>query len=253
MQRESDYSSSYSDLLFHRKIGEIIRARSENKEDIRQVIKKALDWTKIASILDLGCGYGWFEEALDGRCTLIAGIDMLEENRESFLKIARPNADEALFIRMRLPAPIALASASFDLVAACYSLYFFPEVLPEVSRLLRPGGTAVVVTHSEAMLGEGEEFFRFRELKKLIRRFSAENGEALLRHYFSSVTVIDYKNSLVFAPQDSRDLSAYIAFKRVFINRDVDTAYVKERLLHELQVRGELRFNKNDTIFLVRR
>ena len=245
--------NSYSDPVLHKRIGDIIKSHSENPVEVREVIKEALDWKGIRSILDLGCGYGWFEEALGGRFALVAGIDTLEENRASFLKVARRISDEALFYRMHLPCPIPLDSSSFDLIVSCYSLYFFPESLPEIFRLLQPDGTAVIVTHSEAMLGEGEEFFRFRELRRLIERFSAENGEGLLRNYFALVTSIDYSNYLIFDADDGEDLAAYIRFKGDFISRDADPEEVRERLLQELRSRGSLRFNKNDRIFLVRK
>jgi SAM-dependent methyltransferase len=246
-------SGSYADPELHQRIGHIIRIHSESKEEIRDVVKRALEWKQIGTILDLGCGYGWFEQTFDGPFRFVAGIDLHEENRVAFLREATRLSGKPAFFKMRLPAPIDLASDAFDLIVSSYSLYFFPKILPEVKRLLNSHGTFVVITHSEAMLQEGEEFFQFKNLRKLIRRFSAENGESKLRKYFSRVNTIDFTNSLFFLREDGQDLAAYIDFKKGFIRNDADPGLVKERLMHELEGKGSLRFNKNDRIFLVKK
>lgn len=244
---------SYGDEDLHRRVGWVIKTHSTNREDIRAVVGRSLDWPSVRRILDLGCGYGWLESSLNGEFEEILGVDALEENARPFLAAAHAKARKADFRRIVLPASLPRESDSFDLVAAVYSLYFFPGILPEVGRVLEPGGTFLAVTHSEGMLEEGEEFFHFRNLRGLIECFSAENGEEKLRRYFRAVTYVDYSNSLVFTREDGADLALYIAFKAEFISKDVDPTAVTERLLEELHRRGSLSFNKNDRIFLARK
>ena len=86
----------------------------------------------------------------------------------------------------KLPTVIDYPAGYFDLVICAYSLYFFPGILPEVKRILRNGGSFVVITHSETMLEEGKRFFDFKNLRTVIEKFSAENGEAILRKYFQA-------------------------------------------------------------------
>lgn len=244
---------SYGDEDLHRRVGWVIKTHSTNREDIRAVVSRSLNWLSVRRILDLGCGYGWLESSLKGEFEKILGVDALEENARPFLAMAHGKAQKVDFRRIVLPTSLPLEPDSFDLVAAVYSLYFFPGILPEVSRVLDPGGTFLTVTHSEGMLEEGEEFFHFKNLRGLIERFSAENGEDILRRWFRSVTYVDYTNSLVFTREDGDDLALYIAFKAEFISKDVDPAEVTERLLEELDKRGSLSFNKNDRIFLARK
>jgi SAM-dependent methyltransferase len=244
---------SYRDVTLHRRIGTLIKERSENKEDIRRIAFKALGPKAIRSMLNLGCGYGWFEEALEKGLDLIVGVDVHEENRDDFLEAAQKKSATCLFVHSSLPAPIDAPTGSFDLVVAIYSLYFFTGVLPEVKRLLAADGTFLAITHSEAMLEEAEEFFQFRSMRKTIERFSAENGEAILKGYFGSVTHVDYENCLVFGAEDRDDLRDYVYFKREFITGDADPDLVKERLFCELDRKGVLRFNKNDRIFVARK
>ena len=53
-----DAAKSYSDQGAHVRAGEIIKAHSENKEDIREIARGMIDRNGARSMLDLGCGYG---------------------------------------------------------------------------------------------------------------------------------------------------------------------------------------------------
>lgn len=244
---------SYSNLDLHRRISDIIEDHSSNKAEIRGIAKKLVDWQDVRAFLDLGCGYGWFEEGLEGGFDLICGVDCLDENRDGFLGTAEKIAKEAVFLKVHLPASLEMPTGSLDLVVAAYSMYFFPEMTGEIKRILKDGGQLLVITHSESMLAEGERYFDFSGLKKVIQRFSAENGEALLRERFAAVRSVDYINALVFERSESNDLAQYIDFKREFIAVDVDPELVKRKMLAELQELGELCFNKNDRIFIARK
>lgn len=245
--------TSYADLRQHRAVSHIIRNHSTNKQDIREVARDAIDWRCVGAILDAGCGYGWFEQVLDGPFEYAVGIDTLGENEQPFIDAATRIAKRAEFRELHLPCPTGFPSGHFDLVVAGYSLYFFPEALPELARVLAPDGLFLAITHSERMLEEGERFFRFTNLRSLIRRFSAEDGERVLKTCFAKVSWIDYPNRLVFDREDAADLEAYVFFKNEFVSRDADPAEVHERLLQELRFSGALSFNKDDRIFLARK
>ncbi len=246
-------TKSYADLPFHKLVTRLIKKHSRNKEDIHSAAVRLVEWDRVHTILDIGCGYGWFEKGLAGPFETVVGVDCLEENREEFLRTARKITGEAVFRKVFLPAPLDLPSGCFDLVVAAYSLYFFPGAIGEMARVLGPEGTLLIITHSEGMLEEGERFFSFSNLKKVIHGFSAENGEAMLRPYFSRITVVDYDNSLEFDRGDGADLAAYIDFKGAFIARDVAPERAKETMLAALEKEGRLSFNKNDRIFVVRK
>jgi SAM-dependent methyltransferase len=247
-----DVTKSYSNHAMHAEVGGVIRTHSENQTDIRSIAKRMIEWKKVHRIIDLGCGYGWFEEVLEENTDLIVGVDYLVENADPFIQNAKKTAKEAGFITCVLPAEINFPSGYFDLVVCAYSLYFFPAILPEVKRILRDGGTFIVITHSETMLEEGKRFFDFRNLRTVIEQFSAENGEAALRKHFQRITFVDYRNSLIFHQGDEKDLAFYIDFKREFIKKDADPDLVRETMLRELVEKGEFRLNKNDRIFLVK-
>lgn len=244
---------SYSDLSFHKSIGEMIKRRSENKQDIRSLAISMVDWTNIKNILDLGCGYGWFEAGLKGMFERVTGIDCLPENEQAFLAAAGRITLNPRFEHRLLPCALEMPDESFDLVVSAYSLYFFPEVIPEIKRVLKKGGFFLAITHSESMLQEGERFFDFTNLRKVIQGFSAENGGEILRSHFVDIQHVDFKNAIVFSRYEKKDLADYINFKREFISKDVDPSRVMLTMLDELERKGSLRFNKDDRIFLAKK
>ena len=244
---------SYANYEQHARIAGIIREHSENKRDIRSTINSLIPWDRVENVLDLGCGYGWFEEVMPAGLLTIVGIDCLEENRAPFLDAAKKRAREAHFYTLQLPAQIGVPPGNFDLILSLYSLYFFAPVLPEVRRLLKPEGLFVSVTHSNSMLEEGQHYFDFKNLRRVIENFSAENGETKLARHFETVTYEDYPNSLVFRRGDEEKLAMYIDFKSGFIEKDADPALVRDTMLRELKRRGSLRLNKNDRVFLAKK
>ena len=169
--------------------------------------------------------------------------------------------------------PIALATAmeiriviatepTTSATGCTYSLYFFPEVVPDIARVLRPGGALVALTHSERSFAgllraigvepEGSG------LQALIRRFSAESGTAQLEAAFGEVARIDYGNLLHFYAGDAEALAAYVQFKMPLICDDGDpgsgeaTDLVAEarRTLKRL---GWVKIEKDDAAFICRR
>lgn len=244
---------SYADLPIHREIADIIRRHSENNEAVLDVVNRLLEKEEYNSILDLGCGYGWLEEGLKRTAQYVHGIDYHPENREAFCKNAGGIAETVTFDAIKLPAPLPFPDETFDLVVSIYSLYFFPDIVDEVKRVLKKDGIFLVITHSEAMLGESEQYFKFDNLRRIIESFSAENGKEKLRKHFGRVECVDYRNGLLFMAGSDRDLEKYIEFKREFIAKDVDPQEVKRKMFEELHQKGYVRLNKDDRIFVARK
>ena len=57
----------YGNINQHRSIADLIRKRSTNKRDVRDVALENTDLKARLNILDLGCGFGFFTEALAGK------------------------------------------------------------------------------------------------------------------------------------------------------------------------------------------
>jgi len=112
-------------LPVHKLISGLIRKHSLNKEDVRDLAIRLVDWSGIHTILDLGSGYGWFEQGLKGSFDLIMGVDCLQENKDEFLKAAGKVAKEPVFRKALLPAPLRLRPIiSTSLWLPIHSIFF---------------------------------------------------------------------------------------------------------------------------------
>lgn len=111
------------------------------------------DDLKGASILDLGCGFGWFEShALDAGCSRITGVD----TDPLLIKRARSEASEALFLccdAAYLPEDIG----SFNMVTMFDFFEHVPRakqvsLLKKTRRLLLPDGRLLISVPYRSLL-----------------------------------------------------------------------------------------------------
>ena len=113
------------DLLLTRYI---IKNYSTNKKDIRDVAIEGMNLKNVKTVLELGCGYGFFIEKLKGLLNdsaVVIGIDMVENNREPFLHSVASIQYKGEFITGRAEIIRKMPDESFDLIITSYSLYFF--------------------------------------------------------------------------------------------------------------------------------
>ena len=277
MYGEDDIITTYRevcDLLITR---QVIKSYSSNKNDIRDVALEGLDLHSMKRVLELGCGYGFFVEKLQNRIheeAVIIGIDMVENNREPFIHSVASIGYRGEFIAGNASIITQMNPSSFDVIIASYSLYFFPSLIPAISRVLRPDGVFIAVTHSKHTLRELTAFVvqcldavgveRPDEItfNKLFESFSSEEGGNALREYFSSVERIIYQNRLIFSRQNIDDCLFYIQKKRRLIYKealerlpdridDIERC-VETAILREADTHGSIEFNKDDAVFRCR-
>jgi len=258
----SPYLSPYEDPTEHAHISALIRSHSSNCQDVRGAMLSSLDLGNAQEILDLGCGFGFWAEELAGRVAPTArftGIDACDANERSYLRTLEPTGRHARFLCADLVSDLPFGDDSFDLVIATYSLYFFVRIIPEVARVLRPGGRFLAVTHSEGSFGgllgamglSGED----SPLICLVREFSAENGEALLAGSFPRVERVDYLNALSFNEEDHGDFLAYVRFKLPLLSPspsydEVRPEALTRRASDSLRQSGRVIVQKDDTLFI---
>ena len=216
----SPYLSPYEDPDAHARISALIRRHSTNDRDVRTELLGALDLAGARDILDLGCGFGFWAEELAARVApeaVFTGVDACGANRAAYLRCIEARGRRACFRREHLVSTLPFGDGAFDLVIAAYSLYFFPGVIPEAARVLRPGGSFLVVTHSERSFRGLLEAVGLADedclLLRRLRAFSSEGGGALLAGTFGHVGHVNYLNTLTFEAKDLGDLLAYLAFK----------------------------------------
>ena len=62
-----DIAKTYEKVHDHKLTKNIISTYSTNRIDVRELALSNLDISNAEKVLDLGCGYGLFEEKLKGR------------------------------------------------------------------------------------------------------------------------------------------------------------------------------------------
>ena len=256
----------------HRRIEQLIRQFSSNKNDIRVTALNQVDLSNCQNVLELGCAFGSFTEALKNRLhpdAKITGFDIVPEYEPFFLDACKRAGYPGTFASTSVH-PIKKHSAqTFDLVICSFALYFFIEIIPEIARVLKPNGLFITITHSRRNMKELIALTKTILKKKkllsgtellpieiILRQFSSENGATLLYPYFRRIQQIDFNNSLIFQAQETKSFLEYYKFKRPFFLTGTNTRKndIFEQLMLELQKMTlkskNIQMCKNDRIFL---
>lgn len=262
----------YRQVLKHRRIEKLIRQFSSNKEDIRIKSLSQVNLSECRKVLELGCAFGAFTEALKGRLhpqAAITGLDIVSEYEPFFLEACMRAGYRGTFSSSGVHTIKRIPSGSFDLIICSFALYFFIEMIPQIARILKKGGFFVAITHDECNMEELITITRttleehqllaknqLLPVELILRQFSADNGEILLRPYFSEIRKIDFKNSLIFQPWEIDFFIDYYQFKSPFFltGTGADKKNIVEKLMHKLQDTGAeskmITMCKDDAIFI---
>jgi len=218
----------FSQVEVHRRIAEMIQRHSTNPEDIRAAALDMLALEDVREILELGCGFGSFAETLKGRIhpkAVLTGLDIIPAYEKPFLESCGRSVIACRFISSSVTRIETFADASYDLVLCSYALYFFPHVISQIARILKPTGAFVAITHDRKNMGELIEIIKgilskndllteaHLPVEKIMSRFCADNGQMLLQPWFDSIRIMDYRNALIFPPGDVAHILDYFRFK----------------------------------------
>ena len=98
-------------------------------------------------LLEVGYGSGIFMPELSAHCTSLYGIDTHDKSAEVTAILAEQGVTARLLVAS--VAHLPFESGSFDAIVVVSSLEFVDEIeraTAEMSRVLRPGGAAIVIT-----------------------------------------------------------------------------------------------------------
>jgi len=243
----------FRDVQKHLAIAQLIRRFSTNKDDIRKTALNQVDLSNCQNVLELGCAFGAFTEALKEKLhpkARITGIDIIPEYKPFFLEACRRAGYSGIFSSSGIDKIKKYPTGSFDLVICSYALYFFPNMIPEISRVLKKDRIFITITHSQADMREivsivknilqqnnSLDVKQSLPIEIIFDQFSAENGKALLHPFFSRIQEIDFKNTLVFHPQEINHFLDYFQFKKSFFlsGTDAHNKTIINQLMRELQ------------------
>ena len=262
----------FRDVQKHLAIAQLIRRFSTNKEDIRKTALNQADLSNCQNVLELGCAFGAFTEALKDKLhpkAKITGIDIIPEYKPFFLEACRRAGYSGFFSSFGIDKIKKYPADSFDLIICSYALYFFPDMIPDIARVLKKDGLFITITHSQAdmreMVGIVKKILRQNNslddkqslpIELIFEQFSAENGKALLHPFFSQIQEIDFKNTLVFQPQEIGSFIDYFQFKKSFFltGTGAHNKTIINQLMRELQdsaiKKNFVTMCKDDKIFI---
>jgi len=127
------------------------------QRDVREYLRRAELTTPITRAYDVGCGFGRLTPVLSEFASVVIGF----EREASLLATARQLLPSLEFVEVatleRLPAP----DASAELVMTFTVLQHMPDaraeaVIREVTRVLAPGGHALIVEETDPALEAGD-------------------------------------------------------------------------------------------------
>jgi len=243
----------FRDVQKHLAIARLIRQFSTNKDDIRKTALNHVNLSDCRNVLELGCAFGAFTEALKGKLhpdAEITGIDIIPEYRPFFLEACQRAGYSGFFSSSGIDRIKKYITRSFDLIICSYALYFFPDMIPEIARILNKDGIFITITHSQAdmreMVGIIKKILKQNNLlideqplpiEIIFEQFSAENGKTLLHPYFLTIQEIDFKNALVFQAREINHFMDYFQFKKSFflMGTGAHNKTIVNQLMLELQ------------------
>ena len=266
-----DLAEVFSDVSTHMLVSGIIRNQLTNDRDVREEAFRGLDFSGCRKVLDIGCGFGFFSGGLAGKLSpdaTITGIDRYEKYRHPYLETAEKTGIKSNFISEGISAISRFDDSSFDLVICSYALYFFPEFIPDVARILKDDGLFIVITHScphmkeltflvkGILASENIPHERLLPYELLINRFCDYNGTGLLSPWFSNIIRKEFRSEIVFAPSDFEKFAEYFRFKFPFFipcgkeDENKLTRLILNRVSQLLEETGSFNITKDDTIFI---
>ncbi|MBS6454534.1 MAG: methyltransferase domain-containing protein [Holdemanella biformis] len=174
-----------------------------------------IDFSKVNRLLELGCGNGklWQENKIDLRNREI----FLSDISEGMVEEVRNKLGSDFNCIVADAEKIPFKDAYFDSIIANHVLFYLNDLnqgLKEISRVLKPNGVLYCSTYGSNHMKEITDIVQSFDSRinlsnhSLYDVFGLENGESILKQYFTSVQRMDYQDSLEIT--ESKPLIDYI-------------------------------------------
>lgn len=174
-----------------------------------------IDFSKVNRLLELGCGNGklWQENKIDLRNREI----FLSDISEGMVEEVRNKLGSDFNCIVADAEKIPFKDAYFDSIIANHVLFYLNDLnqgLKEIRRVLKPNGVLYCSTYGKSHMKEITDIVQSFDSRiylsnhSLYDVFGLENGEDILKKYFTSVQRMDYQDSLEIT--ESKPLIDYI-------------------------------------------
>ena len=174
-----------------------------------------IDFSKVNRLLELGCGNGklWQDNKIDLRNREI----FLSDISEGMVEEVRNKVGSDFNCIVADAEKIPFKDAYFDSIIANHVLFYLNDLnqgLKEISRVLKTNGMLYCSTYGSKHMKEITDIVQSFDSRinlsnhSLYDVFGLENGEDILKKYFTSVQRMDYQDSLEIT--ESKPLIDYI-------------------------------------------
>lgn len=174
-----------------------------------------IDFSKVNRLLELGCGNGklWQENNIDLRNREI----FLSDISEGMVEEVRNKLGSDFNCIIADAEKIPFKDAYFDSIIANHVLFYLNDLnqgLKEISRVLKSNGILYCSTYGSRHMKEIADIVQNFDSRinlsnhSLYDVFGLENGECILKQYFTTVQRMDYQDSLEIT--ESKPLIDYI-------------------------------------------
>lgn len=188
---------------------------STNKQGWFNWLFNQIDFSRVNRLLELGCGNGklWQENKIDLRNREI----FLSDISEGMVEEVRNKLGSDFNCIVADAEKIPFKDAYFDSIIANHVLFYLNDLnqgLKEISRVLKPNGVLYCSTYGSNHMKEITDIVQSFDSRvnlsnhSLYDVFGLENGEDILKKYFTSVQRMDYQDSLEIT--ESKPLIDYI-------------------------------------------
>ena len=174
-----------------------------------------IEFSKVNRLLELGCGNGklWQENKINLRNREI----FLSDISEGMVEEVRNKLGSDFNCIVTDAEKIPFKDAYFDSIIANHVLFYLNDLnqgLKEINRVLKPNGVLYCSTYGSRHMKEITDIVQSFDSRinlsnhSLYDVFGLENGESILKEYFTSVQRMDYQDSLEIT--ESKPLIDYI-------------------------------------------
>lgn len=188
---------------------------STNKQGWFNWLFNQIDFSRVNRLLELGCGNGklWQENRIDLRNREI----FLSDISEGMVEEVRNKLGSDFNCIVADAEKIPFKDSYFDSIIANHVLFYLNDLnlgLKEIDRVLKSDGIFYCSTYGKNHMKEITEIVQNFDSQinlsnhSLYDIFGLENGESILKKYFSNVQRMDYQDSLEIT--DSKPLIDYI-------------------------------------------